>query len=428
MWVALVGLIALDFFVAVVRASLANARLPYLLNLRESRPAVVDRAVAAVEKRRLRVSLRLAMNLIHVLLGCVTLVILWQVQGISAAPAVLSWGQAAIIALTVLLVGVGEFALEGAVMRRPEEAAIHLALVGQAIEFLLAPLSSLLQALWRLPDSGERVMSMVTDDDLRAWVEEGQPQGSLEQGERKMIASIFQFGETLANQVMVPRIDVLGLEISTPISEAIESLVASGHSRVPVYEENIDHTIGLLYAKDLLKVKIKNDSLPLSALRHILRPAYFVPEAKKVDELLAEMQARRVHIVILVDEYGGMAGLATLEDIIEEIVGEIRDEYDQAEESLFQQVGEDEYIFQGGANLDDFNEVMGAHLEKESADTLGGFVYARIGRVPSGGEQIEEDGMELVVEQVIGKRIRKVRARRIMAQEDKETEDADTDR
>ena len=154
---------------------------------------------------------------------------------------------------------------------------------------------------------------------------------------------------------------------------------------MPVYEETIDNVIGLLYAKDLLRVQLQ-EGQKISSLRSLLRPAYFVPEAKKVDELLREMQARSVHMALVVDEYGGIAGLVTLEDIVEEIVGEIRDEYDQSEEQLFEKVSEDEYIFHGRIDLDDFNTVMGTNLSKEVADTLGGFIYSQIGRVPVGGE------------------------------------------
>jgi CBS domain containing-hemolysin-like protein len=249
----------------------------------------------------------------------------------------------------------------------------------------------------------------MTEDDLRIWVEEDQSNGSLEKGERKMIYSIFQFGETLAREIMVPRIDVVALDIDTPLEEAVQALSKSGHSRLPVYEETIDNIIGLLYAKDLLALRRSKDS-PLRAMKDMLRPAYFVPEAKKVDELLAEMQSNRIHMAVVVDEYGGVAGLVTLEDIMEEIIGEVQDEYDQAEEMLYQQVTPDEYVFQGRIDLGDFNEIMGSNLSKETADTLAGFIYGEIGRVPAGGETVAVDGLNLTVEQVTGRRIRKVRA------------------
>jgi CBS domain containing-hemolysin-like protein len=168
--------------------------------------------------------------------------------------------------------------------------------------------------------------------------------------------------------------------------------------------------LGLLYAKDLLRVWRQGDTT--GYLKDLLRPAYFVPEAKKLDELLAEMQARRVHLALVVDEYGGIAGLVTLEDIVEEIVGEIQDEYDMAEELPYHDLGEGEYSFLGRVDLDDFNEVMGSHLTRDEADTLGGFIFSRLGRVPEAGEWVQVEDLLLTVEQVSGRRIRKIRVKR----------------
>jgi len=231
-----------------------------------------------------------------------------------------------------------------------------------------------------------------------------------------MIYSIFHFGDTLCREIMVPRIDILALEASTSVPEAVRALTASGHSRVPVYEETIDNIAGLLYAKDLLRAS-QEEEKPEN-IRPFLRPAYFVPEAKKVDELLREMQERSIHMAVVVDEYGGTAGLVTLEDIVEEIVGEIRDEYDQAEERPFLKVSEDEYYFHGRIDLDDVDDVLGTHLVSELADTLGGYIYGTIGRVPVGGEQVRVDGWVLTVEQVSGRRIRKIHAVRALHPEE----------
>ena len=163
----------------------------------------------------------------------------------------------------------------------------------------------------------------------------------------------------------------------------------------------------MLYAKDILKTRL--DCEPSNTILPLLRPAYFVPEAKKVDELLREMQEKRVHLAVVVDEYGGTAGLVTLEDIVEEIVGEIRDEYDAGEEKQYEKVGDREYVFNGRIDIEDFNDVMDTHLTREVADTLGGFIYGEIGRVPVEGEEVKVEGWNLIVEQVTGKRIRRVR-------------------
>jgi len=199
------------------------------------------------------------------------------------------------------------------------------------ISFLLSPLTRLMTSV--LGEHAEKVTLTVTDETLRDWVENDQTESTLEKGEREMIYSIFRFSETMAKEIMVPRMDVLALEVNTTISDARHEFIKGGHSRVPVYEDSIDNVVGLLYAKDLLAVVDGSDTI--AAQRRLLRQAYFVPEAKKVDELLTEMQSRGVHMVLVVDEYGGVAGVVTLEDIVEEIVGEIRDEYDQGESKTF---------------------------------------------------------------------------------------------
>jgi len=274
---------------------------------------------------------------------------------------------------------------------------------------LFSPLSSLMRGL--IGSNVDRVsMASMTEEDLKNWVEVGQAEGSLEKGEREMIYSIFQFGDTLAKDIMVPRIDLVALDIKATLGEARALFDSAGHSRVPVYEDTVDNIVGLLYAKDLLNIQ-KDDEV-IANHRELLRLAYFVPEAKKVDELLAEMQGRSMHMAIVVDEYGGVAGVVTLEDIVEEIVGEIRDEYDETEEMPYVQIDEHEYVFQGRVDLDIFNEVMNADIATENADTIGGFIYGEIGDVPTGGEIIKAGGVTLIVDQVVGRRITKVRAKR----------------
>jgi CBS domain containing-hemolysin-like protein len=238
-----------------------------------------------------------------------------------------------------------------------------------------------------------------------------------------MIYSIFQFGNTLAREIMVPRMDMLAFEVSISLTQAVKAFTQTGHSRVPVYENAIDNIIGLLYAKDLLHGI--QDGRKKANVRDLLRPAYFVPDTKKADTLLAEMQAQRIHMAIVVDEYGGVAGLVTLEDIIEEIIGEIQDEYDLSEEELVQQDG-DGYVFLGRIDLDQFNEVMDSNIPKIESDTLAGFLYDRFGRVPHDGESIQTDGLLLTIEQVMGRRIRRVRAQRIPTEEKGDLDNAPT--
>jgi CBS domain containing-hemolysin-like protein len=321
-------------------------------------------------------------------------------------------GLAALVMLLVALaILILEFILEGRILRHAEAWSLRLNWLGAFLNGLLRPFSRLLMALVGSNSQPGGNFSPVTDEDLRTWLEKEQPEGGLEKPERKMIYSIFQFGDTLCREIMVPRIDVNGLDVNVSAEEAIQQIIKYGHSRLPVYAETIDNVIGVLYAKDMLRIHPGDGAS--ASIRGILRPAYFVPEAKNVDELLREMQDNGMHMAIVVDEYGGMAGLVTLEDIMEEIVGEIRDEYDQSEEELSQQISADEFLIQGRMDLDDVNELLGTHYSKEVADTLGGFIYGEMGRVPVGGEQVTVEGWTLTVEQTSGRRIRKVRARRI---------------
>ena len=394
----------LDLLVTAVKASLSHVRLPQLLNLRENREVVVDRTVSLIEKPRLRTSLRLALMLIHFLLAGIFTDLI-----ISGLGVVNIWLVLLFLLLAMVLLSLIEFGIESLILRDPEENAVRFRILGSIVNFVFSPLSALMRSVLG-PNADRVTLASMTEEDLKNWVEVGQPEGSLEKGEREMIYSIFQFGDTLAKEIMVPRIDVLALDINSTLGEARVTFARAGHSRVPVYEDTVDNVVGLLYAKDLLNIQQDVDTI--SEHRELLRLAYFVPEAKKVDEVLAEMQARSMHMAIVVDEYGGVAGVVTLEDIVEEIIGEIRDEYDESEEMPFMQVTEDEFVFQGRVDLDIFNDVMESNIATENADTIGGFIYGEIGDVPTGGEELTADGMTLIVDQVVGRRITKVRAKR----------------
>ncbi len=417
-WIVAAVLLGLDLLTAAVKASLSYARLPYLLSLREDRETKVDRTVSIIEKPKLRSSLRLAMATFHFLLAGM-LPILIVAYGIPLK----LWLTLAYLLLEMLLVSLLEFLVEGLTLKNTEENAIRLSFLGGLIHLFFSPLASLLMQLLG-ENANKATLTSMTEEDLRNWVEVGQPEGSLEKGEREMIYSIFQFGDTLAKDIMVPRIDMMALDINTTLGEARSLFIHAGHSRVPVYEDTVDNVVGLLYAKDLLSIRADDDLI--ANHRDLLRLAYFVPEAKKVDELLAEMQARSMHMSIVVDEYGGVAGMVTLEDIVEEIVGEIRDEYDESEERPFEQINADEYVFQGKVDLDIFNEIMGTEIATDNADTLGGYIYGQIGDVPTGGESLQADGVTLIVDEVVGRRINKVRAvRESMTVSEKEKNHAD---
>jgi len=402
-WILTAILFILDLLVITVKASYSHARLPYLLNLNKGRETEVDRTVSVIEKPRLRTGLRLSVIFVHFFFAGLISYLLVAYGSVDNV-----WLNLLYLFITMIILAVIEFGLEALVLRNPEKCAIRLRLIARMINFIFTPLSTLMMGLLG-PNANKVTMTSMTEEDLRNWVEVGQPEGSLEKGEREMIYSILQFGDTLAKDIMVPRIGVLALDIKNTLGEARATFERAGHSRVPVYQDTVDNVVGLLYAKDLLNIKADDDLI--ASHRELLRLAYFVPEAKKADELLAEMQARSMHMAIVVDEYGGVAGVVTLEDIVEEIIGEIRDEYDESEEMPFTRVSDDEVVFLGRVDLELFNEIMGSNIATENADTIGGFIYGEIGDVPTGGEIIKADGVTLIVDEVVGRQIVKVRAK-----------------
>jgi putative hemolysin len=275
-------------------------------------------------------------------------------------------------------------------------------------ERVLTPVTALMRRIGRsaVPNGAVPESIFLSEDGLRFLLNVTEEETVIEDQEKEMIASVFQLGETLVREVMVPRIDVDAVPGELPMLEALDLILRAGHSRIPVYEDTIDNVIGILYAKDLLRYL--RDGRTDVSLAKILRPAYFIPESKKVDDLLRELQQRKVHVAIVVDEYGGTAGLVTIEDLLEEIVGEIQDEYD-AEEPAFEPLSEHEYLFDARVNLDEVNELVGAHLVSAGSDTLGGYIYGQLGKVPAVGDTIEVDDVRIEVLSVAGRRIKQVR-------------------
>ena len=249
----------------------------------------------------------------------------------------------------------------------------------------------------------------VTEEELRLLVNVGEEEGVLEEEETDMIHSIFEFADTTVREVMIPRIDMITLESDASVDEAVDLALQGGFSRIPVYEETIDTIIGVLFTKDMLKqLREDHNSLPI---RELVRPAYFVPESKKLDDLLREIRQNRTHMAIVVDEYGSVAGLVTIEDLVEEIVGDIKDEYD-SEENLYEQISQFEYIFDAKINLDEFNELMDTDLESNDYETLGGFLLGQLDKIPVAGDTITFKNLAFTILTTRGLRITKVRVER----------------
>jgi len=232
----------------------------------------------------------------------------------------------------------------------------------------------------------------VTEEDLITMVSVGEDEGVLEEQEKEMIHSIFEFGDLVAREIMVPRVDMSALDIETPVEDAVQLMVKTGHSRIPIYEGSSDHIKGILYAKDILRRAERDEFSKLSIADLIRTTAFFVPETKDLSSLLEEMRARKAHLAIVLDEYGGTKGLVTIEDVLEEIVGDIQDEYDKPLERLVTKNKDGSYIIDAKLGLHDFDDEVGAELpEEDGVETVGGLLYQVLGRVPNVGETVQID-------------------------------------
>jgi CBS domain containing-hemolysin-like protein len=275
------------------------------------------------------------------------------------------------------------------------------------IHILIWPLSKLLErsvahltpTLWALelspPFSGQEIRGILADDDATSLMEDD---------ELDWARSIFELGDTEIREIMLPRIDVVGLEVDTPLDEAVRLAAEARYTRLPVWEGSQDRILGLLHAKDLLASTVRGGG---ASVRSLLRKVHFLPESKKIDEALREFRDGRVHLAVVVDEYGGTAGIVTLEDILEEIVGEIRDEFDQ-ERELVHIVDSHRAIIDPRIDLDDLNELLALDLPTDEVDTLGGLLYQLCGRVPERGDDVAHGELSFTVDRVERQRIRQV--------------------
>jgi putative hemolysin len=323
-----------------------------------------------------------------------------------------------LIALASIIIG--ELVPKTLALSYPERLALMVARPISWIEKLLAPV------VWGVSRiSGVLVSALggttkpqagyLSTEELKMLVESGTVQGDIEEGEKEMIHGVIELAETKVHEVMVPRIGIRAVEVNEPIDEVVDMIVAAGHSRVPVYQESLDNIVGILYVKDLLPYLKRNRSGSNGIeIRALVRPAVYVPETKAVGDLLHEMQVQKVHIAIVVDEYGGTAGLITMEDVVEEIVGEIQDEYD-TEETLVEPIPSDDAIafrLDGTVSMDDLRDLFDMpdddEPDEEAYDTVGGFIVHRVGRIPLPGAEVQFRDVTLRVEAADPRRVAKV--------------------
>ncbi len=296
--------------------------------------------------------------------------------------------------------------------------APKIAVAGAAV---LLPLSTILTPLTRAlivlgnaltPGRGFREGPFATEAELRALVDIAEQHSEIEADQRRMVHSVFELGDTLVREVMVPRTDMIFIERGKTLRQALTLALRSGFSRIPVVGENTDDVLGIVYLKDLAgRVHEHRAGESVELVESVMRPATYVPDSKHADELLREMQAARTHIAVVIDEYGGTAGLVTIEDILEEIVGEITDEYDQSRPPEVEWLGEPGDLDAGARvsarlALDELGELFGRELEDDDVETVGGLLAKRLGKVPIPGAEVEVDGLLFVAESTEGRRRR----------------------
>ncbi|MBR2208721.1 MAG: HlyC/CorC family transporter [Synergistaceae bacterium] len=309
--------------------------------------------------------------------------------------------------MTVLIVIFGEILPKSAAMVYSENVLIFASPILRILAFLISPIAwamkKCVKAIGFLLhiDLGTQQV-FVTRDEIEQFVKIGEESGALEASERRMIDGIIDFDETRVHEIMIPRTDMIALEAEDTLAEAVKIFIEEGHSRLPVYEESPDNIIGILYVKDTLKNLLDADLT--CEVRNLLRKPIFVPETIRTAELLENMRREHIHIAIIVDEYGGVAGLVTMEDILEQIVGEIQDEYDQ-EAPEIQKLDDGSYMVQGGISLENLSEALGSEFESEDAESLGGLVLTLSGSFPEAGEIFEYGGWKIKVEALEDHRI-----------------------
>lgn len=320
------------------------------------------------------------------------------------------------IILSYFTLVMGELVPKRLAMQKPEQIAMFAVgplsvlakLSSPFVRFLTLSTNFFIRLMGGNPDANEEE---ITEEEIRMMVDVGEEKGVIQETEKEMINNIFEFDNTRVSEIMTHRTDIIALSLDSPLEDALELVSSEKFSRVPIYEESIDNIVGILSVKDLFHYLKSNHQEPFS-LSAIIRRPYFIPESKMTDELFREMKKNKVHMAVAIDEYGGTAGIVTMEDLLEEIVGNIFDEYDDDEEKEVEKIDDNTYLFDGSTSLDNVAEHLEVDLPIEEYDTLSGFLMGQLGRIPDKGEnpQIEFDDVVFKVEKVEEKRISKVKA------------------
>ncbi len=347
-------------------------------------------------------------NIVNILASSIATVVTLQIMGAKSGNAV----AVATVTMTVIVLIFGEITPK--IVAKTYSKKISGIVIGPIyiLSIVTLPIIKLLMFITKIIS---RMMGvdiqhenlMITEEEIKSYINVGEAEGVIEEEEREMIHSIIEFGDTTAKEVMTPRTSIFMLDAESTIDEVWDEIIDSGYSRIPVYGEDLDEILGILYAKDLMILAKKGTTdIPI---KNILREAYFVPDTKSIVEILDEFRSKQVHMAIVLDEYGGTVGLATIEDLIEEIIGEIKDEYDLHEEDEIEKIDESKYIVDARINIEDLNKELELNIpESEDYESLGGYVLDILGRVAEVEDVVQSEGLKMKVLEVDKMRVVKI--------------------
>ena len=405
--VILVAGLIVAAFAAAAETSLTSVSRIRMRSLAEEGSRRAQRVVRLHNDPNAYLSTILTLNTVAVIVSSTSTAILID-QYLHSVPQI-----AGTVVLAAIVLMFCEIAPKSLALRFNERLALIMAAPVSVLTTILRPivgaLTELSRLLIRAATRGRSVRGpFVTEEELKMLVYVGEQEGVVESEERQMIHGILEMTDKAVREVMVPRVDVVGADVTeASVADMIQLIMEHGYSRIPLYEETMDNIVGVVYAKDLLRHGARSDDT--RSLRELAREPYFTPEAKHVGELLREMRERKVHIAVVVDEHGGTAGIVTLEDLIEEIVGPIRDEYDMGEQDEVQILSDREVLMSARFSLDDARELLDLDIGESEADSIGGLVYERLGEIPKAGATLHLGAATLTVEAVRGQRIKTVR-------------------
>ena len=437
LWGVIIGLalIIINAWFAAARKSISESNRTKLRELADDGSSRAKAALPVAENPPVfKLSLRV-LNVIIYMLYCLVcmgmigiplylkFVAMWESQ---TAAIIVAFLIVFIVSL-ILLMALGEMLPRRIAMQHAEGVLMTTSSTIKAINVFLKPVTACIAGLSIVFLKLFRQRADLNDneyseEDIVDMLEAGQESGELKEEGKKMITGVFAFDDILAYEIMTPRTDVFAIDINDPPEEYIDELMSLKYSRIPVYEDDSDNIIGILYIKDYL-IQAREQGFDNVDIKSILRTPYFVPETKNIDSLFFELQKTKQQIAILIDEYGGFCGIVTMEDIIEEVMGDIDDEYDEEEQELTK-IGEDLYRIEGSMYLDDINEELGTDLESEDSETIGGFIIDMFGEIPDEddlGKEMTWENLVFTIESVKDRRIEKV----IMKINEKEDIDRD---